>query len=1322
VGGIGRHTLSGTNNTYSGPTLVNTTGVSTGFAANATNALSAASAHTVNGSATLFLNGFHNAIGSLAGNGTVTLGTGTLTAGGDNSSTTFSGAIGGTGGVTKVGTGTFVLSGGNGYSGSTSINGGTLSIANNGNIGSGALALGGGTLNTTASMVLSRETTLNSGTNSFNVNSGTTLEITGAINGGGGLTVSGGSGTLILTGTKGFGGGVTMNSGILQVSADDNLGSAGSALAFGGGTLNSTATFTSNRPITLNAGVNTFDVNSSTTLSEQGAIGGTGVFVKQGTGTLVLSGANDYSGATNVEAGVLRAGSSTALGSNSAFTVNGTLDLDGNNVSVGSLAGAGSVTLGSGVLTAGGNNTTTSFSGSIGGSGALTKTGSGTLTLGGTNNYAGTTTISGGTLAVSADQNLGAGDVRIGGGATFASTGTFATSRTTELTGGTDTIEVVGSPTTLTLNTGIIGAGSLFKSGAGTLALAAASSYLGDTTVGAGTLSLLTGGSIASNLVTVNSAGTFDVTTAGYTVSTGKTLLNNGIVNGPLTLSGGTIAGSGTFNGELTIGNSSVISPGNSPGTMDTAGQTWAGAGIYKWEIDQASRTFGVGKGVDSGYDWINLSGALSMSATSGNPFVIDITGLSHGSHSMGAVAGFDEARAYEWTIATASSGISSFDASKFTLDATNFTNNNTLGAAGAFSITTAASDVRLVFTPGPNESTLFFGATPGTINGATSTTNESVDFGRVMQNSVQTSNVMLNRVGMSTDYTIANAGDASSSTASPTEFNKPTASHNIDVTLNTANTGTRSGSLTIDNIVATSAADGQGSADGNDTVSVTGTVLANRDIAQSGPAVNLGKAFVGLNTATGSATLSGGADDDNNATRVDINAGNAAAGGVTVTYASGADDRFDSANESKSLDVVGNFALSGSKSGSVDAASLLTSGEAGAVGATLDTSAPVSYSAEIYQVASLSSSAIGLNLSVDNANTSDGGQRASAEIVSRSISQGDANSWSVTNFNVGTAIAQNTSENGVAAFNQTGKLNGTHRATFAVGLEHEDQTIVGASSGDLGTHQFAIEQVVSGNVDGGTATVLAGQDYGNISTGFNSVESGNLQTAATLLDGTAAAERNITMSFDVADNSLSDVLTLTGTGNDVFVLQLTYDTSGQESDLFLGWRDSGGQWLNAVAGNSGGTAFAAGNMSYADYIAGFGGILTAANLGAYGRDEAADVAWAILNHNSEFAVVEPVLGDYNNNGTVDAADYVLWRKGGPLVNEVDTPGTVNGADYTAWSARFGNTSGSGSGSGSSSAFSAPHSDLNTAIPEPASLILLASLSACLPFFRRKKR
>lgn len=85
------------------------------------------------------------------------------------------------------------------------------------------------------------------------------------------------------------------------------------------------------------------------------------------------------------------------------------------------------------------------------------------------------------------------------------------------------------------------------------------------------------------------------------------------------------------------------------------------------------------------------------------------------------------------------------------------------------------------------------------------------------------------------------------------------------------------------------------------------------------------------------------------------------------------------------------------------------------------------------------------------------------------------------------------------------------------------------------------------------------------------------------------------------------------------------------------------------------------------------------------------------------------VPGDYNGNGVVDAADYVLWRNGGPLQNEVDTAGTVNAADYTAWRARFGNIAGSGV------------SYSITAVPEPSSmlLVLLSVVGTVLSIRRR---
>jgi hypothetical protein len=74
------------------------------------------------------------------------------------------------------------------------------------------------------------------------------------------------------------------------------------------------------------------------------------------------------------------------------------------------------------------------------------------------------------------------------------------------------------------------------------------------------------------------------------------------------------------------------------------------------------------------------------------------------------------------------------------------------------------------------------------------------------------------------------------------------------------------------------------------------------------------------------------------------------------------------------------------------------------------------------------------------------------------------------------------------------------------------------------------------------------------------------------------------------------------------------------------------------------------------------------------------------------------VPGDYNGNGVVDAADYVVWRNGGPLLNEVDMPGVINDADFTAWRARFGNTGGAGA--------------VSTAVPE-ATTLALAGLAVC---------
>ena len=123
------------------------------------NAFSPFSAFTVASGATLDLNSFNQTIGSLAGAGSVTLGSATLTTGNDNTSTTFSGVISGTGGLTKVGIGALVLSGNNTYSGPTTLNTGTLTV--NGSIANSAITVNAGTLAGSGTL---GNTTINGGT------------------------------------------------------------------------------------------------------------------------------------------------------------------------------------------------------------------------------------------------------------------------------------------------------------------------------------------------------------------------------------------------------------------------------------------------------------------------------------------------------------------------------------------------------------------------------------------------------------------------------------------------------------------------------------------------------------------------------------------------------------------------------------------------------------------------------------------------------------------------------------------------------------------------------------------------------------------------------------------------------------------------------------------------------------------------------------------------------------------------------------------------------------------------------------------------------
>ncbi|MCY3022446.1 MAG: autotransporter-associated beta strand repeat-containing protein [Planctomycetota bacterium] len=150
--GAGTLTLSGAN-AYTGATTVTGGTLKAGVAAQAFGMNSRVTLANTAG-ATLDITGFSNSIGSLTGGGTnggnVTLGAATLTVGGDGTSpAAYAGAIGGTGGLTKIGAGTLTLSGASTYSGGTTVSAGTLLVNNT--IGSGT-GSGGVSVSTSATL------------------------------------------------------------------------------------------------------------------------------------------------------------------------------------------------------------------------------------------------------------------------------------------------------------------------------------------------------------------------------------------------------------------------------------------------------------------------------------------------------------------------------------------------------------------------------------------------------------------------------------------------------------------------------------------------------------------------------------------------------------------------------------------------------------------------------------------------------------------------------------------------------------------------------------------------------------------------------------------------------------------------------------------------------------------------------------------------------------------------------------------------------------------------------------------------------------------
>jgi autotransporter-associated beta strand protein len=553
---------------------------------------------TVNGSFSLGAS-LSETIGTLSGDGTVTLGSGSvLTIGASNIDSDWDGILTGGGTITKTGTGVLEFDGVNTFGGAgqtISLLGGVFQVSFDSNMGNAAntLTFNGGTEQFLGGFTSARSIILTgSGTFDTSNNSNT---LSGTISGGGMLTKTG-AGTLTLSGTNTYSGGTTItggNSSALSIASASNLGT-GNLTINGGSMLTSTANLTLTQGIVLGAqgGSNQADGNpvsgilnvatgTTLTLDTIGiseSVAGTGRLEKVGGGTLLINTAGTFSGGTYLHDGTTVAANPAALGSPSGGN---TLTIDNGAHLVLGVSGVFNlpVLVGNGGAVVGATSSSNvAFDNGLVSNVPAQSGGfaiaSGTNGLGGANTFSGDVTVnSDAALSISRDANLGAAanqlflngnsTLKIEDGVNIVSNtsvqATFATSRQINLLGGLVTIEVdntynttnplptsLGAHTnTLTLNGLITGSGTLVKNGNGTLVLGnLGDNYTGGTIINAGTLSTVNGAALgdASHSLTINPAGIFQVT--GTFTTARETVL--GGTGGPS--SGGTFDVTGTNN------------------------------------------------------------------------------------------------------------------------------------------------------------------------------------------------------------------------------------------------------------------------------------------------------------------------------------------------------------------------------------------------------------------------------------------------------------------------------------------------------------------------------------------------------------------------------------------------------------------------------------------------------------------------------------------------------------------------------------------------------------------------------------------------------
>ncbi|WP_086733669.1 autotransporter-associated beta strand repeat-containing protein [Erythrobacter colymbi] len=570
----------------------------------------------------------------------------------------------GTGLVRKTANNTAELYGNNtGFTGTLRVEDGDILVTNGNALGSGTLEIGTGTvvyINATADSTMAAGL---AGDGTFEKN---------------------GTGRVTLTGNGSqFGGAIAIQNGTLQIAGDQNIGTSA-----GGVFINTLGTLQ-------------LDTAGSTNLAS--VVYGSGKVIKTGTGTVFMTGANTYSGGTDIQQGAIRVTNVGVLGTG-AITVQagaaldlaiagaqtlaqnvtgagilrksdagdltllsngltGGVDITGGRVIIGTAAalGGGPVTTASGTRLVFDTAGTETIGNTISGGGGLTKTGTGVLVIQNANSYSGGTLITAGRLGLNNGQGLGTGTVTVQQGAILSIGG-------------------------VTVANAIFGAGKVIKTANNTGTLTGNNAYSGGTEVQQGALRVLTPASLGTGGVQLGSGTQLIVDYSGATnvamsnvLSGSGALVKDGSGTVVINNAGNSHSGGTTINaGRLGL---------NFGDGLGSGGVTIAsGAELGIGAISLANNVSGAGRIVKTS------GGAAFLTGTNTHTGGIDIQGgsvgvsgnaaLGTGTVSIASGASLDYTNAAAATFANGLSGAGTFN--KLGAGQLTFANAFTLGALNA--------------------------------------------------------------------------------------------------------------------------------------------------------------------------------------------------------------------------------------------------------------------------------------------------------------------------------------------------------------------------------------------------------------------------------------------------------------------------------------------------------------------------------------------------------------------------------------------------------------------------------------------------------------